>query len=248
MGKILVCQHVAYELLGTLNPLIKNSGIRIKYINFSRHPDAEPTLEGYNGLVILGGPQNVDKVDRYPHLTHEMKMIEEALKADIPVLGICLGAQLIATVLGAKVGPNKEKEIGWYDVSLTQEGRMDRILKYFKDSEKLFQWHGDTSDIPKGAVLLAESKACKNQGFRYGNKVYAFQFHLEVDEPMIARWLKVPGHVKELEELKGKIDPEDIKKQTPLYIDRLKALSEKTFGEFLKFFGKKEKRKTLPSR
>lgn len=248
MRKILVCQHVAYEILGTLNPLFKKSGFRMKYINFGRHPHAQPSLEGYNGLVILGGPMNVDQLEGHRHLAYEQELIREALKMDIPVLGVCLGAQLIAKALGAWVGPNKEKEIGWYDVLLTEEGKNDPVMRSFQEREMVFQWHGDTFEIPKGAVDLANSEACMNQAFRYGDKVYGFQFHLEVDEPMIARWLKVPHHKKELASLEGKIDPEDIRKQTPVYIDRLKQLSNQTFGEFIKLFGEKQKYKTLPSR
>src|SRR5204863_9872367 len=116
MKKLLVLQHVAHELLGTLNPLLKRSGFRIRYVNFARHPDAQPSLDGYNWLVVLGGPMSVNDADRLPHLTTEMRLIEEALRRNIPVLGICLGAQLIAKTLGADVYPNKEKEIGWYDV------------------------------------------------------------------------------------------------------------------------------------
>jgi GMP synthase (glutamine-hydrolysing) len=116
MKKILVCQHVPYEILGTLNPLFKSQGCRIRYLNFGRHPDAKISLEGYHGLVILGGPMNVDQESRYPHLTHEMELIEQALKKDLPILGICLGAQLIAKVLGAEVRPNSAKEIGWHPV------------------------------------------------------------------------------------------------------------------------------------
>ena len=106
MKKLLVFQHVPHELLGTLNPLLKKSGFRIRYVNFARRPDAQPSLNGYDGLVVLGGPMSVNDTDRLPHLTTEMKVIEEALGKNIPVLGICLGAQLISKTLGAAVYPN----------------------------------------------------------------------------------------------------------------------------------------------
>ena len=121
MKKLLVFQHVPHEILGTLNPLLKSAGFRIRYVNFGRHPDAQPTLDGYHGLVVLGGPMSVNDSDRLPHLTTEMKLIEEAMKRNLPVLGICLGAQLIAKTLGARVYSNKEKEIGWYDVTTTSD-------------------------------------------------------------------------------------------------------------------------------
>src|SRR5258706_612346 len=112
MKKLLVCQHVPHEILGTLNPLLKRAGFRIRYVNFARHPDAQPRLDGYDGLVILGGPMSVNDSHRLPHLSTEMKLIEAALQRNLPVLGICLGSQLIAKTLGANVYPNREKEIG----------------------------------------------------------------------------------------------------------------------------------------
>src|SRR5262245_9091861 len=185
MRKILVCQHVPYEILGTLNPLFKKSGFRIRYVNFGRHPHDQPDLEGYDGLVILGGPMNVDQVEQHPHLDHEMKLIRDAIDKDIPVLGICLGSQLIAKALGAKVGKNHVKEIGWQDIYVTEEGKADPLMVHFQAPEKLFQWHEDAFELPPGSVHLASSSTCTYQAFRYGTKVYGFQFHLEVDEPMI---------------------------------------------------------------
>ena len=107
------------------------------------------------------------------------------------MLGICLGAQLIAKTLGAAVYPNQEKEIGWYDVSPTDHAQNDPLLGPFSATEKIFQWHGETFDIPQSTRHLAFSSLCANQAFRYGDNVYGFQFHLEVDEPMIHRWLRV---------------------------------------------------------
>jgi GMP synthase (glutamine-hydrolysing) len=248
MPRILVCQHVAHEILGTLNPLLKSAGFRIRYMNFGRHPDAEPSLEGYNGLVVLGGPMSVNHVERHPHLGTEMRLIEQALEKDLPVLGICLGAQLIAKTLGARVFPNQEKEIGWYDLFPTKAATDDPVCGRLGPAEKVFQWHGDTFDIPQGAVHLASSPLCASQAFRYGPNVYALQFHLEVDEPMIERWLTVPMHVKEIENLNGKIDPQKIREETPAHIHRLKQLSDKVFGDFINLFGPRERRHRLPSR
>jgi len=248
MPRLLVFQHVAHEILGTLDPLLRDSGFRIKYVNFERHPDFEPGLGGYDGLIVLGGPMNVDEVDRYPNLYREAEAIGSAVESGMPVLGICLGSQLIAKALGARVYKNKEKEIGWYDLSPTEEGGRDPILSHFSGTEKIFQWHGDTFDIPEGAVLLASSPLCRNQAFRYGDNVYGLQFHLEVDEPMVERWLRIPGNRKEIEELNGKIDPDRIRKETREYISRLKELSDKSFAGFIGFFGFNKKRKSLPSR
>ncbi|OGE22672.1 MAG: hypothetical protein A3J42_10270 [Candidatus Dadabacteria bacterium RIFCSPHIGHO2_12_FULL_53_21] len=248
MPRLLVFQHVAHEILGTLDPVLRNSGFRIKYVNFERHPGFEPGLEGYDGLIVLGGPMNVDEVGRYPNLAREVQSIRNAVRSGMPVLGICLGSQLIAKALGARVYKNEEKEIGWYDLSPTEAGGRDPLMSHFMGTEKIFQWHGDTFNVPEGAVLLASSPLCKNQAFRYGENVYGLQFHLEVDEPMVERWLRIPGNKKEIEELNGKIDPERIRKETPEYVPRLNELSDRAFAEFIGFFGFNKKRKTLPSR
>lgn len=248
MAKILVCQHVPYEPLGTFNPLLKEHGLRIRYVNFGRDPKQTPEVRGYDGLVLLGGPMCIRQMDEYPHLKHEIKMIEVAMAENIPVLGICLGAQLVSHALGAKVYPHSEKEIGWYPVSLTEAGRQDPLFQHFEEVEPIFQWHGDTFDLPSGAVHLASSSTCENQAFRYGEGVYGFQFHMEVDEAMIHRWMKVPRHLEELKELEGKIDPKQILDVTPNYIERLKELSQRTFGEFIRLLGVEKKYICPPSR
>ena len=248
MSRIIVCQHVAYEILGALNPLLKDAGLRLRYVNFERDPAAQPSLDGYDGLVVLGGPMNVDQTEEFPFLATEIELVTEAVRRNMPVLGICLGAQIIAKALGAGVTPNGQKEIGWYPVSLTDEGRSDPLLGCFNGTEQIFQWHGDTFDIPPGAVRLASSPTCDNQAFRFRNRVYGLQFHLEVDEPMIARWLEVPHHVEEIATTGGAIDPELIRQQTPANIGRLEELSRTCFGAFVELFGERPRRQLLNSR
>lgn len=248
MPKILVCQHVAYEILGTLDPLLRGHGFRIRYVNFGRHPDAQPSLDGYQGLVILGGPMNVDQTDRHPHLTTEMQLVDEALARDIPILGVCLGAQLLARALGAEVRRSPEKEIGWYDIAPTEEAASDPLLGHIAGPEKVFQWHGDMFDIPRDAVHLATSADCPNQAFRYGVKAYGFQFHLEVDQPMIDRWLHEPHMRHELEPVGGAARAETIRRETGEHIERLHHLSDRTFGELVRLLGARQKPRILPSR
>lgn len=246
--KILVFQHVAFEILGTLNPLLKDAGFRLRYVNFGRHPHAEPEIERYHGLVVLGGPMNVDQTDEHPHLLTEMRLIERAMKREMPILGICLGAQLIAKTLGAAVRPSPEKEIGWYDVTPTRDAGGDALLGHFAPREQIFQWHGDMFDLPRGAVHLAASPGCENQAFRYDDNVYGFQFHMEVDERLIERWLHVPHHERELHELKGSAGPDEIRRATPLHMPRLSELADRTFREFVKLFGERTVYRQLPSR
>lgn len=237
MRKILVFQHVAHELLGTLNPLLKDSGFRIRYVNFDRDPAARPSLDGYFGLVVLGGPMSVDQVDLYPFLAVEVELVAEALQRGMPVLGICLGAQLLARALGADVRPHHSKEIGWYQINPTAAGADDPVFAGMSDTEHIFQWHGDTFDIPSGAVHLASSPDCENQAFRYGDTAYGFQFHLEVDRPMVERWLTVPHNRQEITDLNGAIDPEQIRSDTLQHIDKLQRLSDDTFSRWIKLFG-----------
>jgi len=232
MRKILVFQHVAHEILGTLHPLLKDTGFRIRYANFGRHPDLKVDVSGYDGLVILGGPMGVYDTNEYPHLHAEIHAIQQLLRADKPILGICLGAQLIAAALGAKVEPQKEKEVGWCDLALTKAGVDDGVVGEMKGAEKIFQWHQDGFALPPEAENLATSTKCPNQAFRYRDKVYGFQFHLEVDEPLIERWLTLPGHA-------GWLNPaltDQIRRETPQHVSRLKDLSGKVFSRFLSLF------------
>ena len=248
MPKLLVFQHVPHEILGTLHPMLRNAGFRMRYVNFGRSNCSIPKLRNYDGLVVLGGPMNVDESDEYPYLVPETESIREFINMDLPVLGICLGSQLIAKALGARVYKNPEKEIGWYDVSTTEEGKRDPLLGVFGEVEKVFQWHGDTFEIPPGASHLATSPACANQAFRYGDKVYGFQFHLEVDAPMIERWLVTPVNRKEIKELSGKINPDTIRSQTPKNINTLSELSRRTFSGFIDLLGApSEKKAHMPS-
>jgi len=248
MRRLLVCQHVPYEILGTLDPLLRHAGFRIRYVNFGRDPDAQPTIEGYQGLIVLGGPMNVGEDDRYPHLRTEQALIRNAIEEGVPVLGICLGAQLIAATLGATIRPAAETEIGWYDVCPTEAAQQDPVLGHLGATERLFQWHGDTFELPDGAVHLAAGDAVPNQAFRWGDNVYGFQFHLEVDQPMIERWLKVPLHLEQIAQLEGKIDAAEIQRATPQHIDRLTQLSDRTFGAFVDLLGRPRKHRALPSR
>jgi len=238
--KVLVFQHVPYEILGTLDPLLRRGGYRARYVNFGREPDAEPEvdIEKYDGLIILGGPMNVDMTDAYPHLDTEVRLIRKMMEQEAPILGICLGAQLIAKSLGATVRTNPEKEIGWYDISLTEAGKRDPVMGHLVDTRPIFEWHGDTYDLPEGAVHLATSPTCANQAFRVGTNVYGFQFHMEVDAALIERWLNTPVYQAEIAATDGRIDPDVIRAETAKHIDDLTALSEQVFDSFLDLMGR----------
>lgn len=248
MKRLLVFQHVPHEILGTFDPLLRAAGFRIRYVNFGRTPEAQPDIDRYDGLIALGGPMCVDQADRYPHLKTEIAAIGEAIERGMPLLGICLGAQLIAAALGARVHKNPVKEIGWYPLQPTAAAANDPLFRHFNDREIIFQWHGDTFDIPRGAVQLARSADCENQAFRYGDRTYGLQFHLEVDTALIDRWLTTPAHQRELEPLAPDITAADIRAATPRHIARSTELGDQLFGDFITLFSTRQRRRTLPSR
>jgi GMP synthase-like glutamine amidotransferase len=127
----------------------------------------------------MGGPMNIYEDNKYPWLTQEKRFIEQAIENEKIILGICLGSQLIADVLGAKVFPNPDKEIGWFPIELTSEAQSSQVFNVLPNSFTAFHWHGDTFDLPKGATRMAMSKGCQNQAFIYGERVVGLQFHLE---------------------------------------------------------------------
>lgn len=247
MRKVLVFQHVAHKILGTLNPTLKERGLNMRYVNFERTPEEHPSVQKYNGLIVLGGHMGVYEADKYRHIKVEMQLIEEALKKDIPILGICLGAQLLAHVLGADVKKSREKEIGWCDIEMTNEGLKDPLFSHFHKTEKIFQLHGDTFDIPSSAIHLASSAICPGQAFRY-NKAYGIQFHLEVDQPMIMRWLDNPRNQEEMFNSHVGFSTDKIKEETSQYIGHSAHLSHQTFSKFIDLFSLKERPIRLGSR
>jgi len=241
MRKLLVFQHAATEPLGVLDPMLRQRGFRIRYVNFARNPDARPDVARYNGLVVLGGPMNVDQVERYPHLAAEVEAIREAMSRELPVLGICLGAQLLASALGASVRPHTVREIGWYLLHPTAAAREDRLLRHFDGSQPVFQWHAYTFDLPNAAVLLASTDSCSHQAFRFGERAYGLQFHLEADEPLIRRWLAVPAY-------RAEIDPsqmERILEDTHSHVAPALQLSEKVFTDFIELFSWRPRKKVV---
>ncbi len=172
---------------------------------------------------------NVDQTDRYPGLLAEIDWIREAVAADLPVLGICLGSQLLAAALGANVSAGEKKEIGWYTVQLTDAALSDPVFSLCRHEEIVFQWHGCTFDLPAGAVRLASSRLFPNQAFRYGRAVYGLQFHLETTDQMIEAWLDTPSNSEELVGLEY-IDVNEIRRQTPRRLPSAVMLGEQRFG------------------
>jgi GMP synthase (glutamine-hydrolysing) len=190
--RVLIIKNVGKEGPGTIEDYLKVLRATYQIINLYEGEKA-PDPSGFSHLVVMGGPMAVYEMDRYPFLKDEAVLIERAIKSELHVLGICLGAQMIAHVLGARVYPGKIKEVGWYDVTLTADGMKDTAISQLSsegDRARVFQWHGDTFDLPRGAVRLASSELYENQAFRYSNGVYALQFHIEVTPDIIREWFR----------------------------------------------------------
>lgn len=229
--RVLVITHVPHEQLGTFEPAFKKAGLALDFLN-AASAKVWPQPASFDGLVVMGGPMSVHDQTKYPFLKKEIQLIQSAVKSKKPVLGICLGSQLLAAALGAKVYKNHTKEIGWYPLMREPAADGDSLCEAFGQTETVFQWHGDTFDLPEGAVQLFSAPLCQQQAFRYGSNAYGFQFHVEVDEAMIRAWLLNAGNKKELAALKGQIDPAVIKAQTAQHAGRLKMTANHVANSF----------------
>ncbi len=141
-----------------------------------------PQKMDFDLLVVMGGPMNIYEYDTYPFLEQEKEFIKTVIEKGISTLGICLGAQLIADVLGAKIKPNKDKEIGWFPIEVNKGNNIAELIDIFQTDNPVLHWHGDTFEIPKGAKRLAKSEVCENQAFVYNNNIFGLQYHLEMSE------------------------------------------------------------------
>ncbi|OGW85481.1 MAG: hypothetical protein A3C35_05850 [Omnitrophica bacterium RIFCSPHIGHO2_02_FULL_46_11] len=232
MKKALVFRHVSHEGLGTLESFLKRSKIAIEYCDLFSNQPVPKSSAGYDFIISMGGPMNVDETDRFPFLLAERKFISEAIQSGKPVLGICLGAQMIARALGASVYLGTQKEIGWYSIQLTEAGQKDHAFQGITGSHPtVFQWHGDTFDLPYGAMLLASSDLFPHQAFQFKGIAYAFQFHIEMTREMILDWL-----TKGEEEFKSKraagISKDAIIRDIEKYQPRLHRFADAVFQEF----------------
>ncbi len=187
--KIHYFQHVPYEGLGNIEGWIKSQKHELSATRFYK-TDPLPQLAEIDLLIIMGGPMGAYDDQKYPWLTAEKQFIRESINTGKKVLGICLGAQLIAMVLGAAVYPHIHKEIGWFPLKLTGEGMESKVFNGFPNEFLAFHWHADTFSFPSGAERLAETAACRNQAFSYGDRVIGLQFHLDAKRENIEQWIQ----------------------------------------------------------
>lgn len=221
--RVVAFRHVPFEGLGLIEPALAECGVTIESVDRALEHATVPDVSSAAGLIFMGGPMSAN--DNLPYLGQEMEFIRQAVERGQPVLGVCLGAQLTAKALGARVYRNPVKEVGWFDIELTDAGRQDPVLSSLDERETVLQWHGETFDLPAGAQWLARSEACAHQAFRVGANVYGLQFHLEVTPEMIADWCMQDANCGDVRELDGPIDPKR-------NAERLAGLSRLVFGRW----------------
>ena len=200
-------QHMECEGMGKIADWIRDRGHTVNCTHLYRGEEL-PADDSFELLLIMGGPMNIYEHRNHPWLVAEKEWIRRAIESGKRVLGICLGAQLIADVLGAKIYQNPALEIGWYPVRFNSSKTTVPAFKHFPESLTVLHWHGDTFELPAGAVHLAESAVCRNQAFAVGDRVIGLQFHIEMDEPDVAAFLDdtlpepIPGQIQSAEEIR----------------------------------------------
>lgn len=235
MPKILVIQHVANEGLGLFEEEIKKANLTYETLLVSQAMvwPSSTKLEEYGGLIILGGPMGAYEENKYPWMKKELLVIQEALRQKKPMLGICLGAQLIAKVAGARVIPGPKKEIGWFPIRV-DDWFYKRNPAFFQidhtKSHMVFHWHSDTFDIPLEGYRLAWNDNYPNQAFCFQGNAIGLQFHPEVTLEMVRVWTSDPE--MQMNAIEGGYDVKKIMAETPKYIDGLKEIAHKIFYGF----------------
>lgn len=228
MLRVTCIQHIDCEGPGSLLDFFKAKEVRVEIVKpFKGEP--LPKHLG-DGLVVLGGPMGVYEEPQFPWMTLELDAIRKCLVSSIPVLGICLGSQMLAHAAGGRVHKGPSQEVGWFPVTLTEQGRLDPLLLGIPTEFKAFHWHADTFTLPENASLLASSAAYPQQIFRLGTNAYGFQCHLEVTEEMIRSWMEI--YAEELKPQGGPIAPEVLEKDLNENARALSSIAEKVFARF----------------
>lgn len=224
---VAIFQHVHYEGPGLIGDMLEGRGI--PHVIIETYDDGPLPLSpaGFSAVIVMGGPMSAN--DPVPYMEKERAFIAEALDRGLPFMGICLGAQILASVLGGEVKPAPEPEVGWGEVTLTDDGLKDPLFAGSDRVLPVLHWHGETFDLPEGAVLLASSDTCENQAFRWGKSAYGFQFHLEATSEMVDDWLSED----EMAECGMVTDSGPIRSDTMTCLPRTKLAGSLVFGRFL---------------
>jgi GMP synthase (glutamine-hydrolysing) len=228
----LILQHTAQEHSGLFESIMQEQGWRRETLPLFDGASFPASPDEFDLILSLGGPMSANQERAYPFLKKERAFLHQALKRGQPVLGICLGAQLMARALGARVYPGPHKEIGWYWLNQTPAGRSDPLFSRLDPFFLVFQWHGETFDLPPGAVCLAGNRPYPHQAFRFGARAYGLQFHLELDLALLKSWLS--SWEEEIGEARPQpITAPDILRDGAIYLERLQEQARRWLTAYL---------------
>jgi GMP synthase (glutamine-hydrolysing) len=229
MMPVLCVRNDREDTLGIAVPMLAGQGVPVIRLDAFEAEPRWPALDEISGLVVFGGEMNADEVERYPYLLTQRELMRRAVDAGMPVLGICLGAQMLARVLEARVYRAPLRELGFKPVRITQAGQADPLLGAFHSGDRVFQWHEDTFDLPDGAELLVAGDDVPVQAFRMAPNAWGVQFHFEVDAEGVDAWLRVAEPT--LERV-WKRSAEEVREELRLYLDAQQQRSRQLFKAF----------------
>lgn len=223
--RVLVLQHADPEHPGLIADAVYAVGGALETIRGDLGQAAPSSLDGYAGLIIMGGPQSVYEEDKFPYLRVEKQLALEAIDNNIPLIGVCLGSQIIADVLGSEVHPSGSVEIGWKDIARSAEIAANPVLSALPETFTPLHWHGDVYDFPNGATSIGSSEMTSVQGFTYGETTYAPLFHLEMTEQQITDMATLfPDDIR-----RGGLDPVTLLSETPARAAAIKPIATEIF-------------------
>lgn len=232
MRELLCVRHQPTAPLGIIEEVLRAEKVPWRYLDVWSDPDT-PAASDASGLIVLGGEMNVDQLDRHPFLTDVRRLTLDVLEGNKPILGICLGAQVLARVLGSEVYPSPVKEIGFHPVRATAEGTRDPVMSPFAPEARVFQFHEDACDLPDGAELLFTGDEVSVQAFRMGEIAYGIQFHFEVTGKEIAAWC---DETPDLQEGWG-VSKEKLMSEAEASLARQQESGKEATRRFLKLLG-----------
>ena len=233
MKSAIAIRHLHFEDLGTLAPILEEAGYQVRYVDVCVDHLAALNPVECDLLIVLGGPIGAYEDEIYPTLRDELKLLEKRLAAQRPTLGICLGAQLMARALGARVHPSGGKEIGWGPVTLSAAGRESAFRHLGQDGVAVLHWHGDTFDLPQDATLLASTGFCRNQAYAWGRCAVGLQFHPEACAARLEQWFI--GHACEI--ATAGLSVAALRADTVRHASRLEVQAHESFREWLASIG-----------